>query len=421
MANFTAKKLTANKVNGGVEYQLGDTPQFNATNAIVGGVMYATELAEKSGDVSYINASFANALKGNTQGEIVSIKDVSPIEHIMSVKLESKNLINQSVIGSIFEQNGITIEYLPDEDCFVINGSISTGSTQWRSPWISLPTKNGEYYTGSVKYISGTVSKPTEDRSTVYFRQRDKDLKASNWFNVRLNQSNTSTTKTATDKPEIQFSFLCQGEVSFVDYKFRIQLERGSTSTDWAPCVDVSTVKISKLGKNLLPFPYSGTSGTVANGLTFTVNEDRSITVSGIATGNTYFVIGNKDFGITNMTAKDTYSSNGIYVASERVNYNGGNKNITLYILNGTDYSTPKTFYPQIELGTVATEYEPYKEPIEYIPNADGTVEGVISLYPSTTLLTDKEGVIITAEYNRDLNKAFAELYNAIISLGGNV
>jgi hypothetical protein len=52
---------------------------------------------------------------------------------------------------------------------------------------------------------------------------------------------------------------------------------------------------------------------------------------------------------------------------------------------------------------------------------ADGTVEGVVSIYPNTTLLTDTTGVLVKAEYNRDLNKAFAELQQAIISLGGNI
>ena len=75
----------------------------------------------------------------------------------------------------------------------------------------------------------------------------------------------------------------------------------------------------------------------------------------------------------------------------------------------------------QIELGNTGTEYEPYITPTEYTPNADGTVDGITSLYPNTTLMTDTDGVLIDCEYNRDVNKAFAELQQAIISLGGNV
>lgn len=84
----------------------------------------------------------------------------------------------------------------------------------------------------------------------------------------------------------------------------------------------------------------------------------------------------------------------------------------------------------QIELGTTATAYTPYVPDLtavkviksnasgeavaEYTPTADGIVEGVTSLYPNTTLMTDTEGVLIDCEYNRDINKAFAALEAAI-------
>ena len=51
----------------------------------------------------------------------------------------------------------------------------------------------------------------------------------------------------------------------------------------------------------------------------------------------------------------------------------------------------------------------------------DGIAEGVTALYPVTTLTTDTQGIIIDCEYNRDINKAYEEITNAIISLGGNV
>lgn len=60
--------------------------------------------------------------------------------------------------------------------------------------------------------------------------------------------------------------------------------------------------------------------------------------------------------------------------------------------------------------------FEPYVEPVEY---AYG--EEIKSIHPSTTIMTDTEGAVVEVEYNRDLNRAFAELYQAIISLGGNV
>ena len=75
----------------------------------------------------------------------------------------------------------------------------------------------------------------------------------------------------------------------------------------------------------------------------------------------------------------------------------------------------------QLEVGGSATEYEEYVEPITHTVNADGTVDGVKSIYPTTTLCADTDGVQINIEYNKDINKAIADLQQAIISLGGNV
>ena len=93
-----------------------------------------------------------------------------------------------------------------------------------------------------------------------------------------------------------------------------------------------------------------------------------------------------------------------------------------------------------LEEGEVATEYTPYVQdasstPIEIsdengrfeevYPKADGTLENVISSYPSMSIRSKNSGVVVDVTYNKDINKAFSELQekmtNAIISLGGNV
>jgi hypothetical protein len=74
------------------------------------------------------------------------------------------------------------------------------------------------------------------------------------------------------------------------------------------------------------------------------------------------------------------------------------------------------TAYFQIEEGTNATAYEPHAKATMYTPNSDGTVDGVTSIYPTTILTTDTEGVTIDVEYNRDANKVVAELLDIIIN-----
>ncbi len=63
----------------------------------------------------------------------------------------------------------------------------------------------------------------------------------------------------------------------------------------------------------------------------------------------------------------------------------------------------------QIEYGNTTTEYEPYKEPIKYTSSADGMVSGVKSIYPSMSFTTDTEGVNISVNYFKDIDKAVQE------------
>lgn len=89
----------------------------------------------------------------------------------------------------------------------------------------------------------------------------------------------------------------------------------------------------------------------------------------------------------------------------------------------------------QAEFGATATAYTPYVpnvsavtvkaqgkniEPVSY-PVADDGSCSVASIHPTMTLTTDTEGTVVDCEYNRDINKAFEQLTQAIISMGGNI
>ena len=73
----------------------------------------------------------------------------------------------------------------------------------------------------------------------------------------------------------------------------------------------------------------------------------------------------------------------------------------------------------QLEVGSSVTEYEPYTEPTTHTVMADGT--DIKSVYPSMTFVPEADGVELSVEYNRDINKAFAQLQAALISMGGNI
>lgn len=161
-----------------------------------------------------------------------------------------------------------------------------------------------------------------------------------------------------------------------------------SVTDDYGLKVVGKTAQESKTGKNLIPFPYAYISREI-NGVTYTVNEDGSVLINGTATNNSVFYLYNNKL-------KPFLELNKTYVLSKNTpNMNNGFNLVCNYydadgtmqvggIVNDTQYS--KTFIPndswvgiglylvvlagntvsnvlvkpQIELGDVATSYEPY-------------------------------------------------------------
>ena len=207
---------------------------------------------------------------------------------------------------------------------------------------------------------------------------------------------------------------------------------------------DLTAVKVSRYGKNLFNILFF--ENKKCNGLVCAKEQDDTYSVKGncserfgyfadydcfIPKGTTITVSSKFD---TNLT-KDTSIGFGVVLRNisgvaivQQNTYR--EPNITTITLTEDiykigmvwrsvnsvvgDYIEFTNIQIQLEVGSTATEYEPYIAPTEYTPNADGTVNGVTSLYPNTTLMTDTEGVIIDCEYNRYIIKAFAALEAAI-------
>lgn len=205
-------------------------------------------------------------------------------------------------------------------------------------------------------------------------------------------------------------------------------------------------IKISS--KNLLTYPYTETTIT-KNGITFTDNGDGSITVNGTSTnsGSIYFSIAH----LSNLEVGSTYTFTGCpagggqgiaylriydngYPVSYYYDYGNGVTfsprtsavSVRLYVAPGATVEN-LTFYPQIELGEIASEYTQYKNNlsnIDIVSNGgetetllDGSVEGIVSVYPSFGLSIPTElssGYLITIKYNQDINKAFDDVKNYI-------
>lgn len=194
---------------------------------------------------------------------------------------------------------------------------------------------------------------------------------------------------------------------------------------------DLSSVTVRQQGKNILAYPYHMTGDREQNGVIFTDNGNGSITANGTASGQAYYMLfrGVLPVGKYYISGTPTGVANGvtIYVANTSYSIWAEDKgngavfevkkseqiDIVINIAKGT--TVPNlTFKPMLEIGAVGTEYEPYTPLITASANASGTVKGLKSIYPTTTLTTDTSGAVIDVEYNRDINKAFAEILKLV-------
>ena len=198
---------------------------------------------------------------------------------------------------------------------------------------------------------------------------------------------------------------------------------------------DLTSVKISRCGKNLITFPYAYGGNTYGvgdtyrhNGVTFTVNADRSITANGTAgkddteavfcffdAHNTCLANGDNPISVTLSGCPSGGSSKTYFLAQRNHSYMDLGNAVTfktgkytstyaIIIKSGTTVEN-LVFKPQLQLGAFATEYEPFIKPVDYKPRPDGTVNDIMSLYPNMSIMSDKSGVLINCEYNADTKK----------------
>ena len=138
----------------------------------------------------------------------------------------------------------------------------------------------------------------------------------------------------------------------------------------------VNTLECYQGGKNFLP---NDLTSQELNGTTFTVNADKSITISGTPSAQTrvyitraniniktgmYFSSGNMPTGTRIFCSKTSGGSTTYPTISPSHSATvGANYTNFLLEINTTYDGTEFTIYPQLEVGSSATTYEPYTAP----------------------------------------------------------
>lgn len=146
---------------------------------------------------------------------------------------------------------------------------------------------------------------------------------------------------------------------------------------------DSGEINVAVSGKNLIPFPYLsplGGAGTVyeRDGVTYTVQADGGIKCVGTPTNQFGTKLCNIRFSDLQINAESGSGTNGEMTLSGGPLFYDSNNNATfIYWKLYLDTPVDMTIYPQVEYGTVATAYEPYKTPQTLTLSTPGGLPGV--------------------------------------------
>ena len=213
-------------------------------------------------------------------------------------------------------------------------------------------------------------------------------------------------------------------DVSPIEHEIKIKLPAESNHSDF------SGVTLKRYGKNLLPYPYKNTNiDYTFNGINYKVKSDGTVVLNGTANEQSYFILAglvlNKGvYYLSGCPSGGQGSTYSIYFQYDnfsyyKADYGSGvkidineKKNCAVAINIGKNMTVSNLiFKPMLEVGSKLTDFEERRTAVAYTPAVDGTVTGVTSISPDMTFLSDTDGIIINAEYNKDLNKAISELY----------
>lgn len=223
---------------------------FEPTSTKAASGKAVNEAIEEAGSV------FSNALQNTVDSNILRLDDVSSAQKKLTAKVYTaskvyvydKNILNSTLWSTPITSRGLRYEYLPDNDCFLINGT-ATGE--------SAPTKPiglyaiGSKFTLSVKYVSGSVTAGNDKSVNIFIQNSDTESGAGQAFVTnRLTNSDSVKVSDECDKAYLKaWGFYISKGVEFNNYKIRIQLEVGDVATSFKKFIEPIELTPDSSGK----------------------------------------------------------------------------------------------------------------------------------------------------------------------------
>lgn len=407
--NYLSKKMLNDIENKVLDLHEKFKEKFgvNKHENLVGANLYFNNIYEKS-IVSSLNINGKSEQNGTpTPDEPVEIKSVEGIENLFDYEDESNYVeTTNSSIEKI--NNGIRVTNK-------IAGTYKFARYKIENNIVK--TMLGKTYTFSCDF---TASGSNNGLVAIYWSNSNN----STFSNISsLNISGNYITFTLpseipTGAEYISLLFYSNRNSStivvgdYVDYT-NIQMTEGSITYDYVPYGHWLTV--TNTGKNFLNLP----DGTYTNNGITAVVKDGIITLNGTATATSFITINNVfnytfkanqkytiSFNnktlISDTNARFRFSKNGGFDVVKDFYFNNINSSQTFYFTKDTEVEwiqirtgvniTYDNFiiFPQLEEGSTATEYEPYKEQSTLIdmnkPNLfDKDNANILNLYPGST------------------------------------
>lgn len=175
---------------------------------------------------------------------VVALDDVSEVPHDITVQLTGEDVAGKTV--TVFGANildgsdritpntidGLTIQYLAEEDCYIINGT----SERDRNFYIIDKTilVNNSVSVRTI-VVGGTITNP-ENKTAVFFIGGSDTLQQTkaNWVNCSI--VSTSIVTSTTSKKYLRSTwFYIEKGITFSNYKVKIQVGIGNGVYDYMP------------------------------------------------------------------------------------------------------------------------------------------------------------------------------------------
>lgn len=338
-----------------------------------------------------------------------------------------KNLLTYPYINNIngqelttYTNNGITFTNVGD-------GTINVNGTATKDAKFLFRVQKDGISKNSLLYFSGC---PTGGSGTTYNLSL-QFFKNNEIVRTYRESGNGIAVNTQDNYDQILVQIYVASNLTVDNLTFKPQLERNILATEFeTPAVNsANPLDIISLGdktKNLIPYPYVETTKTV-NGVTFTDNGDGSIIVEGTPTDYAAIVIAHKNIPIKegqtftfssnstidsknlvfDIVLKDesntvTRTVNCLYNKTKTFVAAANEKSIQISLKRAkNDEECKGILRPMLELGEMATEYEPYGYKIPIITRG----KNVFDITKCNDYDSTKNGIYLPESINRQTSQ----------------